>query len=73
MAKNETDCPEDEKLSKEDKEHYGNMEGKYRAESDVRALLESAQIRKDDKRYEAAKYCMRQKEKEIKTALKDGE
>lgn len=66
-------CSKESKLSKEEKEYYGDMEGKYRAESDMHSLLNAAQIRKDKKRHEAAKYCMRKKQKELNAAIKEGE
>ena len=60
----------DDKLSKKEKEYYGDIEGKYRAESDMHSLMQAAEIKGDEKRYEAAKFCMKEKRKSMDEALK---
>ena len=54
-----------EKMDKEDKNMYGSMDMKYRAENDVMVLHEAMEIKEDEKRYEMAMHCAKQKAGEM--------
>lgn len=61
-----------DKMSKKEKEVYGDYDGKMQAESDANTLMEYGKIQRDEKRRNAALHCIDQKLKDLKAA-KSGE
>ena len=60
-----------DKMTKKEKELYGDYESKCRAEDDSRTIMEYSEIKKDKKRHEMAMACIEEKIKALKSVKGD--
>lgn len=60
-----------DEMSKEEKDMYGDYEGKMAAEEDVRTLVESVEIKNDKERYKRAMACAKHKAKSMNEVSKE--